>query len=256
MALYYYVKKEPEGIPDPNIPPTPDPTGPKPIFSFRLLPTLTSVIGLSLVVSVLWPIFSYELVSATPDPVVRTAAGLLNPLVDEVSPAYADAGPRVVGNRDYTKASNWFDNLPPSSEPSQGPSTYSISIPKLRIDEATVLIGGEDLSRSLIQYQGTALPGQLGSPIIIGHSILPQFYNPKNYISIFSLLPTLEKGDAIIITYDGITYTYRVTDKQEVYPDNVSVLEQHYDDKLLKLITCVPPGLKTRRLVVTARLTN
>ncbi|KKU80616.1 MAG: Sortase family protein, LPXTG-site transpeptidase [Candidatus Gottesmanbacteria bacterium GW2011_GWA1_47_8] len=252
MPLYYYVKKEPLSPPTSVVPPKR-----KVIFSFRLLPTFTSVVGMALIVSVLWPIFSYELISASPnDEVVRTAAGLLNPLVEEVSPAYA-LGPRVVGNLDYTKASNWFTNVPPVNSDQQTASqTYTVSIPKLRIDEANVIYGSDDLLRSLVHYAGTAMPGQLGSPVIIGHSILPQFYNPKNYISIFSLLPTLEKGDAIIINYDGVTYTYRVESKQEVYPDNVSVLEQRYDSKLLKLITCVPPGLKTRRLVITARLTS
>lgn len=255
MALYYYVKREVPLEPPPQAEVLPR----KVIFSFRLLPTLTSVIGLSLVVSVLWPIFSYELISANPeDQVVRTAAGLLNPLVEEVNPAYATSGPRVVGAVDYTRASNWFNNFSPQTAfaGEQGPTTYTLSIPKLRIDEAEVLIDGDDLSRNLVQYTGTANPGQLGSPVIFGHSILPQFYNPKNYISIFSLLPTLKEGDPIIVKYDGITYTYRVIGKEEVYPDNVSVLEQSYDDKLLKLITCVPPGLKTRRLVVTARLTS
>lgn len=250
MALYYYVKKEP--VPVPVLPP-PEPQ--KLGFSFRLLPTLTSVVGLSLVASVLWPILSYELIEANPDDqLLRTATGLLNPLVEEIYPVWANSGPRVVGGVDFTKASNWFNQNPIQAVPPENVVSYAISIPKLRIDEATVLMGGEDLSRSLIHYGGTAVPGQLGSAVIFGHSILPQFYNPKNYLSIFSLLPTLQRGDSIIIKFDGIVYTYRVIDKTEVYPENVSVLEQSYDDKLLKLITCVPPGLKTKRLVVTARL--
>jgi sortase A len=221
-----------------------------------LLPTFTSVVGLALVSSVLWPILSYELLAANLEAASgRTETGLLNPLIEDTGLSLI-TGPRVVGNVDFTKASNWFSNLPPviEGETETGPMVYKLSIPKLNIEDASVLVGGEDLSQSLIHYQGTARPGQLGSPVIFGHSILPQFYNPRNYISIFSLLPTLERGDDIIVEYDGITYTYEVTSKEEVYPDNVSVLEQSYDSKLIKLINCVPPGLKTKRLVVTAKL--
>jgi len=81
---------------------------------------------------------------------------------------------------------------------------YNISIPKLRIDNAVVAIGGEDLNEHLIQYPGTALPGRRGNAVIFGHSILPRFYDPKRYISIFSLLHTLEMGDPIYVYYDGI----------------------------------------------------
>lgn len=247
MALYTYQKQLP---PDPVPQPSPPPQSKLHLgFTFELFPTLISVVGLSLIVSVLWPILSYEF--SDKSLANTTSTGLLVPLVS----ASESDQPTVIGQVDYTKASNWFPTGQKLNHIDLSrPITYSLSIPKLRIQNATVKIGSENLDESLAQYPGTALPGQLGSPVVFGHSILPQFYNPKNYISIFSLLPTLEKGDQIIVQYDNITYTYLVSDKLEVYPDNVSVLEQHYDQKLLKLITCVPPGLKTKRLVVTASL--
>ena len=107
---------------------------------------------------------------------------------------------------------------------------------------------------SLIQYPGTALPGQYGNPVVFGHSVLPQFFNPQNYKTIFSTLPTLKEGDEILIDFDGITYRYEVVSLHEVLPENVSVLEQRYNTEYLTLITCVPPGTYLRRLVVTARL--
>ena len=124
----------------------------------------------------------------------------------------------------------------------------------MRIENALVRSDSLDLSQSLIHYPDTAKPGQLGSGVIFGHSILPQFYNPKNYMSIFSLLPTLQSGDLIYVAYDQVTYTYQVSDKVEVYPSDLSPLQQQFDDRRLKLVTCVPPGLKARRLVVTATL--
>jgi len=98
------------------------------------------------------------------------------------------------------------------------------------------------------------LPGQYGNTVIFGHSVLPQFFNPKNYKTIFSTLPTLKKGDEILIDFDGVLYRYEVVSLQEVLPENVSVLEQHYNAEYLTLITCVPPGTYLKRLVATARL--
>jgi sortase A len=131
-----------------------------------------------------------------------------------------------------------------------------MSIPKLRIENATVQIGGEDLNQSLIQYPGTALPGRPGNTVVFGHSILPIFYNPKNYIAIFSLLPTLKKGDEITINYDGIAYYYTIEEMFEVGPTDIQVLDQDPSDSFVTLVTCTPPGdpRNPKRLIVRARV--
>lgn len=155
---------------------------------------------------------------------------------------------------DYSKASSWFPTAPKLPPRPSKITHYTISVPKLKIDQAVVEIGGEDLMKSLIQYSGTALPGQYGNTAVFGHSVLPQFFNPKNYKTIFSTLPTLEKGDEILVNFDGIEYRYRVIQIIEVKPTDVSVLTQHYDGRYLSLITCVPPGTYLKRLVVRAQL--
>jgi len=259
MSLYVYQKsgKTPPPPPQPILEPPPPPQ-PAKIASVgpHILPTITSALGLFLIAFVVWPIFSYELFDTQSAP-PTTNTGLLIPLVEQTSTsltAFA-AAPKIVGSVDYTHASNWFPsskNTSPSNL--SGPTSYTLSIPKLNIENAEVIIGSDDLSKSLIQYRETSQPGKLGSPVIFGHSILPQFYNPKNYMAIFSTLPTLENGDSVIIDYDNVKYTYTVTEKQEVMPEDLWVLEQRYDSKKIKLITCVPPGLKTKRLVVTAEL--
>jgi sortase A len=40
-------------------------------------------------------------------------------------------------------------------------------------------------------------PGEYGNIVIFGHSTLPQLYNPKDYKTIFTYLPSLEKKDHI-----------------------------------------------------------
>jgi sortase A len=133
-------------------------------------------------------------------------------------------------------------------------NTYTLSIPKLKIENALVTISGDDLGDSLVHYGGTALPGQYGNAVVFGHSTLPQFYSPTNYKTIFSLLPTLKAGDDISVTYDGVTYTYTVVELLVLDPTDLSVLEQRFDDSYLTLVTCVPPGTTWKRLNVLAKL--
>ena len=158
---------------------------------------------------------------------------------------------------DYTQASTWFPGGATKEDfGSSKVDFYTITIPKLKIESASVAIGGEDLSKSLIQYPGTALPGKRGNSVIFGHSILPIFYNPKDYLAIFSTLPTLKKGDRVEVSYDGVRYDYQVTDLFEVLPDELDVLTQDSSNSYISLITCVPPGhpLKPKRLVVRAKI--
>lgn len=204
------------------------------------------VLGVGILIYVMYPIVAYQIYSQSKYP------KLLSPVVEKTPlPQYLE------GDLDYTKASNWF--LPKDEKPDFGTSKiayYTISIPSLKIEDATVAIGGEDLSQSLIQYPGTALPGKTGNAVIFGHSILPQFFDPKNYISIFSTLPRIKKNDLIDVDYDGIYYQYEVVDLFEVAPTDIQVLEQDSSDSFLTLVTCTPPGdpRRPKRLIVRARI--
>lgn len=214
---------------------------------FRISSIVMGVSGLVILFATLWPIISYKNVSEIQEQEFISAAVEDNQNIVKASEEELD----------YTKASNWFvGGVPKDSFSSSNISFYTISIPKLRIQNATVAIGGEELSEHLIQYPGTALPGKFGNAVIFGHSVLPIFYNPENYLSIFSLLPTLKKGDEISISYDGVTYRYEVESMFEVSPTDIQVLDQDKSDSFLTLVTCVPPGdpRKPRRLIVRARV--
>ncbi len=157
--------------------------------------------------------------------------------------------------RDFAQASIWFPSKPQvivSNEITV--KEYKLSIPKLNIIDARVVIGSDDLSESLIHYIPTSLPGEYGNVAIFGHSTLPQLYNPTDYKTIFTYLPSLEKGDEIKVTLEGKDYTYEVYEMFVVKPEEVSVLEQRYDGSYLTVITCVPPGTYWNRLVVRAKL--
>lgn len=159
--------------------------------------------------------------------------------------------------RDFTQASLWFPAKPKvASSKKINLDEYYLSIPKLNIDKARVLVDGEDLSKSLIHFLPTSLPGENGNVVVFGHSTLPQLYNTKDYKTIFTYLPSLEKGDTIIVKMGDANYEYEVYEMFVVKPDQVSVLEQQFDSPYLTLITCVPPGTYWNRLVVKAKLTN
>lgn len=235
------------------------------------LPILFITVGLFLVGNAVIPIATYYLQEV---PIAR-ASRLTSPIPEDqvldgtpvviVQAAESEerpSEPKVIDTKlDFTNLSNWFsaDIVQKLNEEESTEDEFTITIPAIKIENAKVKIGGTDLNESLIAYPGTALPGNSGAPVIFGHSVLRQFYypsekNPKRYTSIFSYIMTLKKGDQILITYKDVTYTYIVTDKSEVKPEDVYILSQQYDARRLKLVTCVPEGTYLRRGVVTAQL--
>lgn len=211
--------------------------------------------------SLLAPIPREEVMDVTP--LVISNSGSVSGVEDEWD---ENAEPVIINEElDYTNLNNWFaaSSLPQlDSGQSQRPDItreYTLDIPSLNISNAKVQVGGTDLNKSLVAYEGTALPGNPGAPVIFGHSVLRQFYNPneknpRRYNSIFSTIMTLKKGDEIFVTYDGVKYRYIVQEKTEVQPEDVYILTQQYDARQLKLVTCTPEGTYLRRGVVTAQL--
>lgn len=222
-------------------------------------------LGVATFTTVAYPLVSYQLTFAPQfqknslispiAPVAMVAPDVAAPSIKKVeaaeSPTFVD---EVVNTSfDYTDASTWFAGTSKKKELSPY-AVYTLSIPKLRIDHAVVRSDHTDLKQSLIQYAGTAMPGDLGNTVIFGHSVLPQFFNPQNYLTIFSTLHTLRPGDTIEIVADGATYTYKISEMYEAMPDDLSPLAQTYNGRFLTLITCTPPGTYLRRLIIKAQV--
>lgn len=157
--------------------------------------------------------------------------------------------------RDFTHANVWFpDNKLPAPSKDLDVKNYYLSIPKINLSNLNVVVGGDDLSSSLIHYVPTSLPGQYGNVAIFGHSTLPQLYDQKDYKTVFTYLPKLSIGDEIQISMQSKDYSYEVVDMFIVKPDEVSVLDQQFNESFLTLVTCVPPGTFNERLIVKARM--
>jgi len=142
------------------------------------------------------------------------------------------------------------------------PDYFYISIPKLRIKNAVVETQSKSLNpdEHLGHYQGTALPGETGNTFIYGHSVLPWFFNPRNYKTIFSTLGRLEPGDEFSINYNNKEFTYVVESLEEMDPDEVDPLAKikpdYLNESTVVLMTCSPPGTKLKRLLVNAILVD
>ncbi|MBX6334559.1 class D sortase [Candidatus Saccharibacteria bacterium] len=145
------------------------------------------------------------------------------------------------------------------SAPTPDPSAPSrIVIPAIEVDAPVIFDEPSTvewkvqlaLRRGVVHYGTTGMPGQSGNMVLVGHSSGAP-WAPGDYKWVFTLLDKLEKGDEIKVSYQGIDYIYRVTRKQVVKPEDLTVLDQTAQP-MLSLITCTPVGTSKNRLVVQA----
>ena len=119
-------------------------------------------------------------------------------------------------------------------------------IPKIDMD-AIVVEGASrrELSEGPGHMKQTAQPGETGNAVITAHRD-----------TFFRHIYELNKGDQIEVRRSGRTFTYAVTGKRIVKPEDVSVIKPTNDPQLT-LITCYPTyyiGPAPERLVVFSRL--
>lgn len=115
-------------------------------------------------------------------------------------------------------------------------------------DESKVQLA---LRRGVVHYGMTALPGQAGNVVILGHSS-GQLWAPGDYKFVFTHLDKTKDNDRIILDYKGTRYIYRITGREIVEPTDMSVAQPTKEPRLT-LITCTPVGTNKYRLVITAR---
>lgn len=153
---------------------------------------------------------------------------------------------------DFRDARNWYPKLSPDA--SRKVPIYQISIPKLGIDNAEVSTTDYNLDKHLVQYFGTAIPGEKGTAVIFGHSTIPAWFDPKNYKTIFATLHTIKVGDKIEAKVGDVTYKYKIFSITITSPNDTNILAQSYDNSYITIVTCTPPGTIWKRLIVRAAL--
>ncbi|MBI2195718.1 MAG: sortase [Candidatus Levybacteria bacterium] len=154
---------------------------------------------------------------------------------------------------DYTNAKNWFPGYKTQENLAKSPS-YTISIPSIDIKDANVSTSDYDLSKHLVNYQGTSTPPNSGNAVIFGHSTLPQLFSANDYKTILANAVKLKIGDEILAKVDGVTYKYNIYTIYVVDAQDTSLFGQTYDNSYLTLVTCTPPGTTWKRLVIKAKL--
>lgn len=216
----------------------------------RILGTFFICLGLLVLVYFFFPLLSYEVFFGG-------AQDIETPV-----PKYAVVGGSTFGSliqqgiaqlsSDFNDARNWYPSLRPTKNASV--ATYALSIPRLHIENAQVSTTDYDLSRHLVQYAGTAIPGENGTSVIFGHSTLPQWFDPKNYKAIFATLHTIKTGDTILARVNSVTYTYKIFSIVITSPEDTNMFSQSFDHSYITIVTCTPPGTIWKRLIVRASL--
>lgn len=136
-----------------------------------------------------------------------------------------------------------------------------IEIPRLELQAPIISLVEKDkesleeaLDRGVIHYPGSALPGEEGIVILMGHSAPPGWPDIK-YDRVFSEIIGLEEGDKIMVSFNHFLYPYQVIEKHIFsQEEEENFLAQEKGQKWLVLSTCYPPGKNLQRLVVVAIL--
>ncbi len=132
-----------------------------------------------------------------------------------------------------------------------------VEIPKISVSAPLLLNVAPDLIVDQLRvgvthYEATALPGEIGNSVIVGHSSdLP--WSDGQYKTVFALLDKLVLGDKVVVYYKKQRLVYSVTSSKVVAPTDLSVLRRSTTPQIT-LLTCYPVGTTRNRLIVTAEL--
>lgn len=208
----------------------------------KIIPLAFVSIGIFLLMQILMPLLSFQLWALGEN----FNKGIL------VSPNSVDEN-QVLGVSIQNKDNfpSFISSLKRDTIPNYG--EFNLTIPKLKIEGEKVKIDSNDLSNNLAHLPGSALPGERGNVFISGHSALSVLFSLKK--AVFGSLSDLKKGDEIDIEAGGLNYKYEVLSLKVIDPTDTSVINPpDKQDRYISLMTCVPPGLNFKRLVVLGKM--
>ncbi len=203
-----------------------------------------------------------------------TALGILEPIVGEEMKYRTDQLFQVKHRLPQTIITSAGQSQQPTSSTSFGglsfgsnqqitplSTDFGIVIEKINANAAVIPnINPNDydqyeqaLAKGVAQVAGSTEPGQPGNLYIFSHSADAP-WNIVRFNAIFYLLREMEPGDKVVVFYKGRRYDYIVYDKHITNPEDTSYLTNRYDQPVLTLQTCDPPGTLANRLIVRAKL--
>lgn len=137
---------------------------------------------------------------------------------------------------------------------------FSVIIPKFGANEkitANVSPDNEEeylrvLQNSIAHAKGTAYPGLNGTTYLFAHST-DNFWNVGRYNAVFYLLNKMEKGNDVVLFFNGKRFDYKVTETKIVDGNDTQYIDSRLGqgEKVI-LQTCWPPGTAWKRLLVFA----
>lgn len=130
---------------------------------------------------------------------------------------------------------------------------FFLSVPRLKMERNDVFVDSNDLVKGMVHLPGSALPGEKGNVFISGHSAFSRFISGQN--APFAKLSDLKKNDEITVEAGGSKFIYKVVDIKVVDPSDLSVIAvPDKQGRYISLMTCVPPGLNFKRLIVLGKM--
>lgn len=207
----------------------------------KLISLSLLAVGVFLLLQVVLPIASFQLWEIGQN---YNNKGLVSPTEPDaqvlgVSVENKDNFPAIVSNLTRESKANF--------------SKFYLSVPRLNIDQAEVFVDSNNLAAGLVHLPGSALPGERGNVFISGHSALSPLFNFKT--AAFAKLQDLKKGDRIEVLANNAKYIYEITEIKTVKPTDLSVIRAPDTmNRYVTLMTCVPPGLNFKRLVVLGKM--
>jgi len=107
----------------------------------------------------------------------------------------------------------------------------------------------KELEYGIIRYPGSAKPWEKWNSFIFWHSSnFP--WIAWDYNDVFSRLGQLEKWDIVYSYYWQKRYKYKITTKEVIKPNDVSILKRDKNRKELTLMTCWPVWTTLNRLIL------
>jgi sortase A len=129
----------------------------------------------------------------------------------------------------------------------------NVSVPIISISSRLDKILQEGLKKGVVVFPQTALPGEKGNCVIVGHS--SNFsWRKGDYDMIFILLDKLKIGDEIEIFWEGEKIKYVIFENPQIVKANQTEILASVEEPILTLMTCWPIGTDYKRLIVKGKL--